>query len=66
MEIAHVRMMEMPNDGPSKITEITETEACAIKNSAFSRPGNVSVQGIENGYQIKDSNGITTLIAVFK
>ena len=60
MKIKFVRMIS-PN---GQVTEITEAEAIAIKESAFMRAGNVSVEGIQNGFQIKDQFGVTTLTAI--
>lgn len=57
-----VRMIS-PN---GQVSIITEAEACAIRNSVFMRPGNVSIQDIELGYQIKDQHGITTLTAILE
>lgn len=64
-KIKHVRMVVIPNVGATTVSEITEAEACAIRNDVFMRQGHVSIEGIENGCLIKDSNGQTILTAVF-
>lgn len=66
MELDHIRMTTIPIHGETKVEKITEAEACAIRNNVFMRGGNVSVTGIPNGYDIKDINGQTLLVPVFK
>ena len=64
-KIDHVRMIVI---GKNKtfIHKITEYEAALIRQNAFFRPGNVTVEGIQNGVRIKDSVSETLLTAVFE
>lgn len=65
-KIKHVRMISIPNNGAQTVSEITESEACTIRNNVFMRQGHVSIEGIENGFKIQDDNGVTLLTAVFE
>ena len=60
----NVEMTFIPKSGPPEVTQITEAAACAIRNSALMRVGNVRIQGIEGGVSIKDDQGETTLIVL--
>lgn len=63
--IDYVRMTVIANNG-TVVSEISEEEACHIRNNVFMRPGNVRIESMDDGYSIQDQNGLTILTAVFK
>lgn len=65
-KIKYVRMISIPKNGAQTITEISESEACAIRNNVFMRSGHVSIEDTGSGYRIQDDNGETLLTAVWE